>query len=47
MPVSECCGVEAGEYLDYGLCPECKEHCDFVDDDEEEDIPEKEIKNEQ
>ena len=35
--VSECCGEpEQGESMDIGLCPGCKEHCDYVDLDEEE-----------
>lgn len=24
---SNCCGIEAGECEDYGICPRCKEHC--------------------
>jgi len=36
MPYSTCCGA----YTDMGeidICPECLEHCDFYDDDEEEE----------
>ena len=33
-PVSECCGAPAGQFLDYGICPECREHCDFEDEEE-------------
>jgi hypothetical protein len=34
---SECCG--ASEWLeDTGICSECKEHCEFIDDDYDADI---------
>jgi hypothetical protein len=36
MPVSECCGAEAGEFEDAGICPDCLEHCDFIEDEEDE-----------
>ena len=26
--VSDCCGVEMGEFLDMGICPQCREHCE-------------------
>lgn len=34
MKVSNCCGVEAysngdASTEDYGICPECKEHCEY------------------
>lgn len=35
--VSSCCGASGFEYEDYGICPDCKEHCDFVDLDEDDD----------
>ena len=25
--VSDCCGVEMGEFLDVEICPACREHC--------------------
>jgi len=34
---SECCGAYNSEYEDFGICPECKEHCDFIEEDEPED----------
>ena len=36
MIVSECCGAQTvGNSEDYGLCTECKEHTEFVDDETE------------
>ena len=37
MMVSDCCGVEAGEFLDIEVCPVCREHCEWVDTDDEEE----------
>jgi len=34
--VSDCCGAST-DMSEYGLCPECLEHCDFIDEDEDED----------
>ncbi len=36
MKYSDCCGAEAysnGDSCtsDYGICPECKDHCDYVE----------------
>ena len=28
--VSSCCGVGGIGYEDAGVCPECKEHCEFI-----------------
>ena len=43
MIVSECCGAKSGSthedgpsWADIGVCPECREHCEFVDTTEEE-----------
>ena len=33
---SNCCYSEAGEYEDAGICPECKEHCEWVDENGDE-----------
>jgi len=34
---SDCCNAPTvGNSSDYGLCAECKEHCEFWDDTEEE-----------
>tara|TARA_R110002020_G_scaffold104061_1_gene243675 strand:+ start:262 stop:423 length:162 start_codon:yes stop_codon:yes gene_type:complete len=34
---STCCGAAAGEYEDVGICPDCKEHCDWDDGSEYEE----------
>jgi hypothetical protein len=42
-PVSSCCGspnvtidFDTGvDYEDLGLCPDCKEHCEFVEEEDE------------
>jgi hypothetical protein len=33
--VSECCGAYSDFATDIDLCPECMEHCDFVDDEDD------------
>jgi len=35
MPFSTCCGAET-DMTEIDICPECLEHCDWEDDDEEE-----------
>jgi hypothetical protein len=35
--VSSCCGASGFEFEDYGICPDCKEHCDF-EEEEDDDI---------
>jgi len=35
MPISTCCGAET-DMEEIGICPECLEHCDFEEDEEEE-----------
>ena len=39
MKLSECCGAEATDplMLDYGICPDCQEHCEFetINEDDE------------
>jgi hypothetical protein len=32
---SNCCGVWTN-MEEYGICPECLEHCEFIDEDEDE-----------
>jgi len=34
MAISTCCGAET-DMDEMGICPECLEHCDWEDDEEE------------
>ena len=34
MPYSNCCGAYTLE-TDYGICPDCREHCEFWDEDDD------------
>ena len=40
MPYSTCCGAHTN-FDEIGICPECLEHCDWEDEDEE--TPEDEL----
>jgi hypothetical protein len=33
---SDCCGAYT-DMEEHGLCPDCMEHCEFYDDEEDED----------
>lgn len=35
MAISTCCGAET-DMDEIGICPECMEHCDWEEEDEEE-----------
>ena len=35
MPISTCCGAETDMDV-IGICPECLEHCDWEQEDEDE-----------
>ena len=35
MAISTCCGAET-DMDEIGICPECLEHCDWEDEEEEE-----------
>ena len=37
MPYSTCCGAHTN-FDEIGICPDCLEHCDFEDDDDEEEV---------
>ena len=38
MFISDCCGVAIPlEGIDYGICPECKEHCEVIDEEENDE----------
>ena len=34
MPFSTCCGAET-DMTEIGICPDCLEHCDWEDEEEE------------
>jgi len=37
MITSECCGAEPVlDSDDLGICPECKEHCEYIKNEEDE-----------
>jgi hypothetical protein len=36
MAYSKCCGAHTN-YTEYDICPECRDHCDWEDDEPEED----------
>lgn len=36
--VSECCGAYSEYAGDIDICPDCLEHCEFVDDEDDEDL---------
>lgn len=37
--ISDCCGAAARDpiMLDYGICPDCKDHCEFIEEQDEPD----------
>ena len=41
MLISSCCGANNtgngdSDFAEYGICPECGEHCEFIEEDDEE-----------
>jgi hypothetical protein len=42
MGYSTCCGAET-DMEEIGICPECMEHCDFEDEEEDEEEIAKDI----
>ena len=44
MGFSTCCGAET-DMEEVGICPECLEHCEFEEDEEEEIQKDIEIEN--
>lgn len=36
MPYSSCCGAYT-DMPEYGICPDCKDHCDFEEEEDEEE----------
>lgn len=46
MMFSDCCGCEMnGIQMDYGLCPDCGEHCEVVIEDDDMENAREEIQN--
>ena len=45
MPISTCCGAET-DMDEIGICPECMEHCDWEEEDEEEIAKDQKEQNE-
>jgi hypothetical protein len=45
MRYSTCCGAET-DMEEVGICPECLEHCDFEEDEEEATPEEKKLDEE-
>lgn len=45
MPISTCCGAET-DMDEIGICPECLEHCDWEEEDEEEIAKDQKEQNE-
>ena len=53
MLISNCCScpdssmsIDGPEYSDLGICPDCKEHCEFVEEDMSQDRVELEVNSE-
>jgi hypothetical protein len=44
MPFSTCCGAHTN-FPEIDLCPDCLEHCDWEEEDEEELEADKETEN--
>lgn len=36
--ISDCCGATPTDpiMLDLGICPDCKDHCEFINEEEDE-----------
>ena len=45
MAISTCCGAET-DRDEIGICPECMEHCDWEEEDEEEIAKDQKEQNE-
>jgi hypothetical protein len=45
MAISTCCGAET-DMDEVGICPECLEHCDWEDEEEEPTQEEKQLDEE-
>lgn len=42
MLISNCCGAANysngdSDFAEFGICPDCREHCEFIDDEDDPD----------
>ena len=44
MPYSTCCGAHTN-FDEIGICPDCLEHCDFEEEDEDEVAQDEQTEN--
>jgi hypothetical protein len=44
MPYSTCCGAHTN-FEEIGICPDCLEHCDFEEEDEDEVAQDEQTEN--
>lgn len=44
MPFSTCCGAHTN-FTEINICPDCLDHCDWEEEDEEELEQDKEVEN--
>jgi hypothetical protein len=42
MPYSTCCGAHTN-FDEIGICPDCLEHCDWENEDEDKETPQDEL----
>lgn len=42
MPYSTCCGAHTN-FQEIDICPDCLEHCDWEDEDEDDETPQDEL----
>ncbi len=45
MKVSDCCGAPPkgngdNDMMDYGICSECGEHCEYINEEQEQEFDE-------
>lgn len=45
MLISDCCGASADGNEDYGICPDCKEHCEFIEEESDKELEERTERN--
>ena len=38
MLISDCCGAHITlDFVDFEICPDCGEHCEIIDEDQDEE----------